>query len=222
MSGESSFTGFEIKVHDPKNKKNIILVDHTKNYDNGSSLKKAQSEMNLGFFKFLGYIGMFIILLALPIPLGGNILWNFLILMLYVFMLVRWFGAFMMIIVFIKFPSVLKKWHGCEHKLIRLYREGLARTRENLIKARRESPRCGTGLFVSMFTLPFYFMIVLLFITSFLHLMLLIFFMLFTNKFLTYAVQRFLTTQEPDEEQINEALRFAAELDLTLQREGLI
>ena len=147
-------------------------------------------------------------------------LFSFLITLIYVTAFaVLWYfaAAYIKAFCFFAIEHSTRRWHGCEHKLARLYAKNRPRTQENLVKARRTTIFCGSTEACVMILTPIFLAIAVL---SPVPLILYGLGILFLPAVVvsSFAAQYFLTTLPPNDERYADTLELAARIDAELKK----
>ena len=205
--GQSNSTGFEIKGSGIK--------VHSKKYQEDNSEELMRVSKRFGFIGLLLFLfsayGHFLLLIRHKIGASRLCLST-------IFLIVLDLLIYAFFILFLEKESA--QWHACEHKVANLLNKDLDLTMENLKRMSRLHPYCGTQLAsLLMLVLMGEYSLLVFTRISIEDSLLLIF--VFISSYLSYLVMsgrriitsplQYLSTREPDEEKLWEALLVAWE-----------
>ena len=220
----SSGKGFYVELY-YKNLPEIIAHGKTKNYPH-DNYKDGTEVVYVNFLALLALIPLFIFS---PMEKLSLIAWS-------IIMLLPLRPLMGMVVA----TKKMWQWHGLEHKLVSLYYEDKNRTKENILSAPSVDPKCGTRIEVLKFILLMFLLVI--YIVSFftnttllpiILILLIIYICIYRNTeisdynhpiFLKMSmwIQRHITTKEPEDWQIEQALELAQKLDAELMKLGYI
>lgn len=177
-------------------------------------------EINVLRFKIFSYISSFVLLFYMLNRFPHVNIQKLILFFIIIFKLNK---GIILVGIAMKLSRTFKKWHGCEHKLIEIYKNGLPRTKDSMNMVRRESKDCSTIYLARTLSLTLT-LTIFLFLINVTIIQLLILIMLYEvlSIYLSLMLQYFFTTAEPDEEQVAQALELAKSLDLQLIEKGIL
>lgn len=212
----SSVGGFEINLY-KKNK--LVARGHTLFHDTASYAEMVK-EIDVLRFKIFSSISSFVLFFWMFNRFSHVNIQKLILFYIIIFNLNK---GIVFVGIAMKLSQTFKKWHGCEHKLIAIYGNGLPRTKDSMSMVRKESKNCSTIFLARKFSLTLT-LTILLFLTNATIIQLLILIMLYEviSIYLSLILQYFFTTAEPDEEQVAQALELAKSLDFQLIEKGIL
>jgi len=207
--GQSSHTGFLLRITTSRATIELTTIGYTEDLSRFPFWTRV-------LFSVVFYGGTATFLLA---AISAH-LFPFLLTLIYGIAFAVWWyvaAAYIKAFCFFAIEHSTRRWHGCEHKLVRLYAKNRPRTQENLVKARRTTIFCGGTEACVMIVAPIFLAIAVL---SPVPLILYGLGILFLPAVVvsSFAAQYFLTTAPPNDEHYADALELATRIDTELKK----